>query len=110
MNLVNELLQKEILLEICPTSNIQTKAINELNSIEEIYRKGIKITISTDNDTVSNTNIIGEYKYILENTELTISDLRQMNINAIRGAFISPQKRAELMGKISEKESEILQK
>lgn len=109
IDLVNELVQKEILLEVCPTSNMQTKAINELKSIEEIYRKGIKIAINTDNNTVSNTNIIEEYKYILENTELTINDLQQMNINAIRGAFINPQKKAELIGRVS-KEEEILQR
>ncbi len=98
--LVGELAQKEIPLEICPISNIQTKATGKHHPIEEIYRKRIKVTISPDNSTVSNTNIIEEYKYILENTNLNIKDLMQMNINAIRGAFIPPQKKAELMAKI----------
>ena len=57
-------------------------------------------SISPDNNTVSNTNIIEEYKWILENTGLTIEDLKQMNINAIRGAFISVQEKAKLIGQI----------
>lgn len=89
---------------------MQTKATSEPHPIEEIYRKGIKTTISTDNNTVSNTDIVEEYKYILENTKLTVADLQQMNINAIRGAFITPQKKAGLIAKIKKNEKEILQK
>lgn len=101
-DLVRELAQKEIPLEICPISNLQTKATSEPHPIEEIYKKGIKTTISPDNNTVSNTNIVEEYKYILENTNLRIKDLIQMNINAINKAFISAQKKAELVKKIED--------
>ena len=103
-SVVGELAQEEIPLEVCPISNLQTKATGEPHPVEEIFRKGIKVTISPDNNTVSNTNIIEEYKYILENTNLSIEDIKQMNINAIRGAFISPQKKAELIAKMQIKE------
>lgn len=100
---VMELIQKEIPLEVCPISNLQTRATGENHPIEKLYRLGLKTTISPDNDTVSNTDIIEEYKWILENTSLTEEDLKQMNINAIRGAFISPQKKAELIAKLEPK-------
>ena len=108
--LIKELIQKEIPLEVCPISNLQTKATGEKHPIEELYRSGLKITISTDNNTVSNTDIIEEYKWILENTGLTMEDLRQMNINAIRGAFIPPQKKAELIARLSNRENKDKQK
>ena len=108
--LVLELIQKEIPLEVCPISNLQTKATGEKHPIEELYRLGLKTTISPDNNTVSNTDIIQEYKWILENTNLKIEDLRQMNINAIRGAFITPQKKAELIAKLTERENKEKQK
>ena len=95
-----ELLQKGITLEICPTSNLQTKAVEGKYPLEEIYRKGIPATINTDNDTVSNTNILEEYEWVLENTKLSIKDLENMNLNAIRGAFTTPQKKAGLVHKI----------
>lgn len=109
--LVGELAQREIPLEVCPISNLQTKAVeNVYKVIEELYKRGVKITINTDNNTVSNTNIVEEYKNVLENTDLTIEDLRQMNINAIRGAFITPQRKAELIGKIKTNEDKTIQK
>ena len=101
--LVMELIQKEIPLEVCPISNLQTRATGEAHPIEKLYRLGLKTTISPDNNTVSNTDIVEEYKWILENTSLTVEDLKQMNINAIRGAFISPQKKAELIAKLDPK-------
>ena len=105
--LVGEIAQKEITLEICPTSNLQTNAVKDVYKvIEELYKRGVKITINTDNNTVSNTSIVEEYKNVLENTNLKIEDLIQMNINAIRGAFISPQKQTELISKISMREED----
>lgn len=102
-NLVGQLIQNEIILEVCPISNLQTRATGEKHPIEELYKKGLKTTISPDNNTVSNTNILEEYKWILEHTGLKIEDLKQMNINAVRGIFgILPQKKAELIAKIQE--------
>lgn len=100
--LVGELIEKEIPLEICPISNLQTKATGEHHPIEELYKKGIKVSINPDNDTVSNTNIIEEYKWVIEHTNLTIDDIANMNKSAIRGAFISPQEKASLIAKLNE--------
>ena len=105
-SVVMELIQKEISLEVCPISNLQTKATGENHPIEKLYRLGLKTTISSDNNTVSNTDIIEEYKWILENTSLTLEDLKQMNKNAVRGAFISPQKKAELVAALEQKETD----
>lgn len=100
--LIKTLVTTEIPLEICPISNLQTLAIQGKHPIEELYKEGILVTISPDNDTVSNTNIIEEYEWILQNTELTEKDLIQMNINAARFAFTTPVKKAELIAKIQE--------
>ena len=108
--LVAELVQKEIPLEVCPISNLQTKATGENHPIEELYKTGLKTTISPDNNTVSNTDIIQEYKWILENTNLRLKDLIQMVKNSIRGAFITPQKKAELMGEVAKYERQLEEK
>ena len=98
--MVAELIRREIPLEVCPISNLQTKATGEKHPIEELYKKGIKVTINPDNDTVSNTNIVEEYKWVLENTNLTVKDIIEMNKYAIRGAFIPPTKKESLIAQI----------
>ena len=91
---------REIPLEVCPISNLQTQAVEGKHPLEELYRKGLFITISTDNNTVSNTSILDEYDWILRNTDLTYNDLIQMNRNAARFIFASPIKKAEITAKI----------
>lgn len=98
--LVAELKANQIPLEVCPISNLQTKATGEHHPIEEMYRSGINVTISTDNNTVSGTDLFKEYEYIMENTELTVQDILKMNENAIKVAFISSQQKESLIRKI----------
>lgn len=100
--LINELAEKQIPLEVCPISNLQTQAVKGKHPIEELFKKGICITVSTDNNTVSNTNILEEYEYILANTGLKIDDLISMNINAARNIFGSQKQKTDLMKIISE--------
>jgi len=98
--LVEMLKNSKIPLEICPTSNLQTQAVKGKHPLEKLYKSGLMITISTDDDTVSNTNIIKEYEWILQNTELTYNDLIQMNINAAQFAFTTSEKKSEMIERI----------
>ena len=100
--LMGMLAQEGIALEVCPISNLQTQAIEGNHPIEELYRKGLSVTVSTDNNTVSNTDIVSEYGWVLRNTTLTVNDLINMNLNAARNIFASPEKRIELIQKINE--------
>lgn len=86
-NVMDELVNKGVLLEVCVTSNYQTEAIKGKHPLEKLYKKGIKISINTDNDTVSNININEEYEKILNETNLTIDDLWKCNVNSIDYIF-----------------------
>lgn len=98
--LMNYIKENEITLEVCPTSNIQTQAVEGEHPLEKLYKKYILTTISTDNNTVSNTDIEQEYLWILKNTNLTIEDLKQMNINASRAIFDDEQIKTKLIKEI----------
>lgn len=100
-NLVERLRINEIPLEVCPISNQQTQAVQGEYPFEELYRRGVLLTLNTDNNTVSGTDIVKEYEWILEHTNLTVDDLIQMNLNAARGIFAPIVKKAEVAAKIS---------
>lgn len=87
-------------LEICPISELQTQATKGDIPIELLYRCGIPVTINPDNDTVSNTSILDEHQWVLDNTDLTVEDLIQMNINAAKNIFAPEKKREEVKAKI----------
>ena len=98
--LVQELIAKKIPLEICPISNLQTQAVQAPHPIDQLYHKGLCVTVSTDNNTVSNTNILEEYEYILKYTNLTIDDLINMNINAAYNIFETEKEKMDLVNRI----------
>lgn len=102
--LIEQIKKENIVLEVCPTSNIQTCICNNYAShpISRLYFSGVKTTINTDNMTVSNTTLEKEYIMLLENTKLTIKDIINMNINAINAAFISVNEKKELIQKVDE--------
>lgn len=87
--------EKNIFLEVCPTSNIQTKVVDSYNEhpIKKLYDNEILVTISTDNNTVSNISLSNEYNRLSETFEFTNKDFLQMNINAVLASFLSTQEK-----------------
>lgn len=100
-NTLNILKEKNILLEICPTSNVQTNSVDKFENhpIYKLYKKNVKVCINTDNKTVSNITLTEEYNKILDNFNLKEIDLINMNINAINASFLSSEEKQEILKK-----------
>lgn len=98
-DLLEKLKKEEIVLEICPTSNIQTKAVLDYpkHPIKELYRSGVMVTINTDNRTVSNIDLNNEYLNLNKTFNFIEKDFKIMNKNAINGAFLSNEEKDELL-------------
>ncbi len=64
-----KVLENGITIEVCATSNVQTKAISDImnHPIDNFYNKGVLTSINTDNRTVSDTTMTKEYE-LLEST------------------------------------------
>ena len=88
---INKVIKNNVTLEVCPTSNFQTKAVDlyKNHPIKKLYEKGVLITVSTDNNTVSNTTLSLEYERLKSYFGFTDKDFLTFNINAIKAAFIS---------------------
>ena len=104
---LNRIIKEKILLEICYTSNYQTEAVKDKHPLETLYQKNIPISLNTDNDTVSNINIITEYDKILAETSLTINDIIKCNYTSIDYLFTTEQTKKKLKEKYKKKLAEI---
>jgi adenosine deaminase len=91
--------QNKIPLEICVTSNVQTQAVEGLEShpIKKYFDEGIKITVNTDNTTVSNTTLDDEYEVLLNEFGFTIEDIKKVILNGIDVCFASEKQKEELI-------------
>lgn len=85
-NLVKD---KNVVLEMCPTSNIQTKAINDFNKypLFDFYKDDINITFNTDNRTVSNIDLTNEIDLIFNNFEMDKEDYKAIYLNSVDATF-----------------------
>ncbi|MDR1567834.1 MAG: adenosine deaminase [Streptococcaceae bacterium] len=92
----------QTLLELCPTSNIQTNAIKDWAEypLRKFLAAGVKCSINTDNRTVSNTNLTQEYLALFAHCQLTLKEMADLNINAINAAFTTSTVKAKLLEEI----------
>lgn len=96
--LMNLAISNKILLEVCPTSNVQTLAVPNLNEhpIKKLFKKNIPICINTDNRTVSNITLTEEYQKLKNTFNFTTENFIKMNINAINASFLSNDEKETL--------------
>lgn len=82
--LMRRLAKDQIPLELCPTSNLNTKIFGRIEDypIPEFLDAGIKITINTDNMTVSDTTLAKELKLVQETFHLSKEEMTGINKNA----------------------------
>lgn len=81
--------EKNVALEMCLASNVQTKAVNSFNEhpIYDFHKDGIKVTVNTDNRTVSDTNMTNEFEMVSKEFNITYEDYKQIYYNSIEASF-----------------------
>ncbi|MCJ7552861.1 MAG: adenosine deaminase [Ignavibacteriaceae bacterium] len=101
-DLMKILKEKNIHLEVCPTSNIQTNVFENYQShpIHKIYKSGISVGINTDARTLSNISLSDEYQKLHETFGWTKSDFQICNKNALRAAFLNDEIKNKLIKKL----------
>ena len=100
MNYVND---HRITLEVCLTSNWQTRSIRSLkfHPLKFYYDQGIRVTLNTDNRLMSGTNLTNEYLLAHNLFGFKLHDFREMIIMAIKSAFIPHNERKKIIRKIA---------
>ena len=88
--LMEELIARNVTLDLCPTSNVQasiypTPADHPLG---RLHRAGVPVTLSTDDRTVSNLTLVREYWRAHAEIGLSPAELWAINMHALRVAFL----------------------
>ncbi|BDV29990.1 adenosine deaminase [Microbacterium terricola] len=99
---------REIPLELSPSSNLQTGAIaawgTELvdHPFDLLYQLGFAVTVNVDNRTMSATSLTRELALLAETFGYDLDDLQTFQLNAAAGAFLPVEEREELIELIAE--------
>ena len=96
--------QKQIALEICPTSNVQCQTVPsyEEHPAKKLLDMGIPVTINTDNMILAGICLEDEYDHCIKEMGFTYADLIQMNINAVRASFMPEAEKQPLIDRLQQ--------
>jgi adenosine deaminase len=85
-------------LELCPTSNIQTGACEniEAHPLLAYFKQGLKVTVNTDDPSISGINLSSEFAMVAKHFSLTLKDLHTLSQNAVDGAFLEGAQKEKL--------------
>lgn len=99
---MKRVIDEQIMLEFCVTSNIQchVQPSYSQHAIIELYKNGANVCLNSDNMTLSNVTINTEIEHALNEMGFTEEDILKMNRNAIKAAFISDEEKEALLAKL----------
>ncbi|MDN4612493.1 adenosine deaminase [Arthrobacter burdickii] len=89
-------------LELCPSSNLQTGAIESFgNTIDAhpfdlLYQLGFKVTVNTDNRLMSGVTLTDEFELLVDTFGYDLGDLLELTLNAVDAAFLPLEDREAL--------------
>lgn len=89
-NVLQTVIDRRVPLEMCVTSNCQTKAVAKLEDhpIKKLFDRGVLTVPCTDNPTVSGCTLSGEYFMLQNKFGFNIEELIRMMDYGFRSAFV----------------------
>lgn len=100
-----KMVESRITYEFCPTSNLQTTSLKEYKDVplKEFDRYGIAVTINSDNMTVSDTNVLEEFRHLYKTFNLQKYEVRHYLMNSINASFTSLDVKTMLIKELDKK-------
>jgi adenosine deaminase len=102
-DLLNYVNDHRIPMEICLTSNIQTKAAPSFQKhpLKFYFDYGLRVTINTDNRLVSNTTMTKELHLAAKYADWNMNDLKTVIVAGFKSAFLPMRDKAILLNMVN---------
>jgi len=97
--MVNVIVEREIALEICPTSNYLSGIVNALTEhpMIELTRQHVLTTINTDDPSICDVTLSEEIARAIQYMSLSLDEVKGYTIRAARTAFLPRSEREALV-------------
>ncbi|GAA2527498.1 adenosine deaminase [Pilimelia columellifera] len=100
--LMAHLAERQIPLEVCPTSNVRTRAVTSLaeHPLPAMVAAGLHITINSDDPPMFGTTLNNEYAIAARLLDLDRAGLARLAGQAVRASFLPADQQARLLTEI----------
>jgi adenosine deaminase len=95
---------RRIALEICLTSNVQTRAAASYatHPLRGYFDRGMNVVLNTDNRLMSGTTLTDEYELAARHLDFSFDELCKVAINGFESAFLPWEERQKLIVRVRE--------
>jgi aminodeoxyfutalosine deaminase len=102
--LLAHVVEHRIPLEVCPTSNLATRAVARLEEhpVREMYAAGAVVTINSDDPPMFGTTLTREYQLAAELLQLDEAGIAELARTAVRSSFLDQSGKDGLLEEIDE--------
>lgn len=100
-DIMEKVIELNIPLELCPTSNYITKAVNKLEEhpLKFLYDRGVKVTINSDDPGIFGIDLTNEYLVCIDKLGFSINEIKQTILNSLDSSFINEEKKLKIKDK-----------
>ncbi len=90
---------REVALEVCPTSNLQTGVIRHFwhHPLVDLLALDLRVTINTDDPSICDTTLTDEYLVALLAIGVTLDQIKRAIVTAAEGAYLPPEEKGQLV-------------
>ena len=108
--LLHYVVDHRIPLECCPSSNVQTGAVDSLEKhpMRLYFNLGARVTVNTDNRLITDTTVSKELWLVHAKMGFSMAHIRQVILNGFKSAFMPFHVRRRYLKTISHELDEIL--
>ncbi len=91
--LMKKLVEQNIVLELCPSSNLNCSVMRDASELKTAIRtlvdNGVRITLNTDGPEMHSTSLVGEFNFIKSHDILTEAELDTVRKEAFTASFLN---------------------
>lgn len=100
-SLLRYVADRRIALEVCPTSNVQTRVVPSIaeHPLKDYYAQGLLVTLNTDNRLMSGVSLTDEYAAVSQSLGWSLETLADLSRTAFEVAFLPWTERRPLIQK-----------
>ena len=108
-DLLNYVNDHRIPLEICISSNVQTKAAPsyKYHPVKFYHDYGLRVTLNTDNRLMSNTSVTKEYCLAMKFYDFNLDDIKEIIVNGFKSTFLPLREKAQMLKDVNEELQQI---